>query len=77
MPMYSYRCGQCGHVFEELVAMSKRDEVRCPECGEEAHRAWESSGTFGIGVSGGGSGCGMEDVCASGCGCGGQCRCGH
>lgn len=77
MPMYSYRCEECGHDFEELVSMAKRDSVRCPECGGTVRRAWEGPCTFGINFSSGKGGCEMNEVCASGCGCSGSCKCGH
>ncbi len=34
MPLYEYRCEECGEVFEKLVSLSKRNEpVPCPKCG--------------------------------------------
>lgn len=34
MPIYEYVCRGCGHAFEELVmSASKRDKVKCPQCG--------------------------------------------
>jgi len=36
MPLYEYKCGQCGHVFEKLVSLSGADQVQgCPACGAE------------------------------------------
>lgn len=32
MPLYEYRCEECGHEFEEWKSMSRRDEADCPEC---------------------------------------------
>lgn len=32
MPMYSFRCEDCGRQFDELVSFSRRSEVRCPVC---------------------------------------------
>lgn len=34
MPMYDYRCKECGHVFEELVFSRKLadSEIVCPQC---------------------------------------------
>jgi len=32
MPIYEYRCGECEHVFEELVPAKRRAGVRCPKC---------------------------------------------
>jgi len=31
MPLYEFRCEECGHTFEKLV-MSDEGNVRCPNC---------------------------------------------
>jgi putative FmdB family regulatory protein len=33
MPMYEYRCADCGREFEELVSMNERKNPPCPSCG--------------------------------------------
>lgn len=33
MPIYEFACSQCGRAFEELVSISKINEVVCPQCG--------------------------------------------
>src|SRR5690242_5835870 len=33
MPIYGYRCGQCGHELEVLQSMSEPPLKVCPECG--------------------------------------------
>ena len=39
MPIYEYRCQQCGHDFEEMQKFSDPPVERCPECGSlEARR---------------------------------------
>lgn len=36
MPIFEYRCAQCGHVFEHFWrGAERREELRCPECGAE------------------------------------------
>jgi putative FmdB family regulatory protein len=67
MPIYEYRCAECGSAFELLLSMSTNRTVGCPSCGSGrveklfssfAHR---SSGSPGGGAkSGGGAkfGCG-------------------
>jgi putative FmdB family regulatory protein len=36
MPLYEYKCRQCGFRFEALLSISRRDEeekdLTCPEC---------------------------------------------
>ena len=33
MPIYEYRCQQCGAVSEHLVGMGGEEEVACLQCG--------------------------------------------
>ena len=36
MPLYEYRCKQCGNKFEVLRGITASDEdVKCPKCGGE------------------------------------------
>ena len=35
MPIYEYRCQDCGHEFEELVRYSEADQVKCEKCGSK------------------------------------------
>jgi putative FmdB family regulatory protein len=33
MPMYEYRCAECGEQYEELRRMTEADkDLRCPKC---------------------------------------------
>ncbi|MGC8837370.1 MAG: FmdB family zinc ribbon protein [Anaerolineae bacterium] len=65
MPIYEYRCDQCGAEFQELRPMAQADApIRCPKCGgEETHRKLSlfaacSRSSSGETVSvGGSSGC--------------------
>ncbi|TYT23052.1 zinc ribbon domain-containing protein [Luteimonas viscosa] len=38
MPIYAYRCEQCGHAFDRLQKMSDPDPEACPACGAAAIR---------------------------------------
>ncbi len=31
-PMFDYRCKDCGHVFEQLLATHKTEPLPCPKC---------------------------------------------
>ena len=33
MPLYAYRCTQCGHSFEKIQNFSDEPELVCPKCG--------------------------------------------
>ena len=32
MPIYEYRCPECGIKFEQIQEYEQRDEVTCPHC---------------------------------------------
>lgn len=32
MPLYAYRCTQCGHRFEKIQNFSAKPELKCPKC---------------------------------------------
>jgi len=38
MPLYEYRCQECGLRFERIERVSELKDGLCPECGEIAHR---------------------------------------
>ena len=39
MPIYEFKCQECGHSFEELVRMTSTvSEVVCPNCGSKLIR---------------------------------------
>lgn len=35
MPMFEFRCKDCGHEFEELVASASSYRIACPNCGSQ------------------------------------------
>ena len=47
MPMYTFRCPDCGKRFEELLTISQKDAVLCPDCGAKAERVWMGKCAFG------------------------------
>ena len=63
MPMYDYKCAQCGHRFELLQSISFKGETVCPKCGGRVDRVYEGKWSVGKRASGGG-----------GCSCGGNCQ---
>ncbi len=34
MPLYEYRCNECGNTFEVLV-FSEDEDIKCPNCGSK------------------------------------------
>jgi putative FmdB family regulatory protein len=69
MPLYEYRCEDCGHGFEKYVR-AWGEAVCCPSCSGEAVEKLLS--TFALAGAGGGA------TAGGGCGCGrGGCGCGH
>jgi len=38
LPLYEYRCKQCGHTFEKIQSFSAPDEKECPVCHGEVER---------------------------------------
>ena len=45
MPIYTYRCNQCGNIFEELYFSLKQGEgkkPKCPECNAAATRDYSN-----------------------------------
>ena len=39
MPIYAFKCTECGEIFEQLRGMNDSDDdVRCPACGADKPR---------------------------------------
>lgn len=38
MPLYEYRCKQCGHQFEKIQSFSAPEEKECPQCHGDVER---------------------------------------
>ena len=52
MPIYSYRCEQCGHQQDVLQKMSDPLLVTCPACGADAYRKQVTAAGFQLKGSG-------------------------
>ena len=73
MPIYNYKCRDCGTECELLVARFD-SEVECPKCGSSDMEKLPSR--FGAVLSGGATSCASRDLCPSGHKCCGNCGCG-
>lgn len=59
MPFLKFRCTKCGNVFDELTAIDKINELKCPKCGSKVQRAYEGKCVkSGSGCSGSCASCG-------------------
>lgn len=38
MPIYEYRCTQCGHRYEKIQKVSDTPDTACPKCGGKIER---------------------------------------
>ncbi len=71
MPLYEYRCDECGTKFEERRPLAAGDEpAECPNCA-----SLRSKRQVSLFMTLSKSGEGSESV-GGGCGCGGACSCG-
>lgn len=52
MPIYEYRCENCGFLLEALQKVSDTPLVRCPECGEDRLRKQLTAAGFQLKGSG-------------------------
>ena len=71
MPIYEFACSKCGRSFEELVSISKIDEVVCPKCGSGqvkkkmstfASKPAAGGSSFSLGSSSSSASCGTGSV---------------
>jgi putative FmdB family regulatory protein len=44
LPLYAYRCTQCGHRFEKIQRFNAEPEKVCPKCGGPAERVLTAPG---------------------------------
>jgi putative FmdB family regulatory protein len=44
LPLYAYRCTQCGHKFEKIQNFSAQPETACPKCGGVLERPLTAPG---------------------------------
>lgn len=83
MPIYEYRCDECGSQKEHLQKMSDAQIAQCPSCGSTKYRKLLSAAGFQLKGSGwyatdfknSGSCPAAEPSASGGHACGGHCGC--
>jgi putative FmdB family regulatory protein len=73
MPLYEFRCADCGQIFDRLQPFDAETPA-CGACGSaDVNRLISLIG----GLVGSGSSGGATSFGGGGCGCGGACACGR
>ncbi len=71
MPIYEFRCAQCGEIFEKLFMNSKEDaDMSCPKCSAYTVERVASAINYAVGA---GPGDNQPRISAKSCGSGNQC----
>ena len=52
MPIYEYRCRECGHQQDHLQKVSEKPLSKCPACGKKAYKKLLSAAGFHLKGSG-------------------------
>jgi len=52
MPIYEYRCEECGHQADHLQKVSEKPLSKCPACGKKAYKKMLSAAGFQLKGSG-------------------------
>jgi putative FmdB family regulatory protein len=76
MPIYEYRCEECGKVFEEIVSSNQIKPLPCPACtSQKTEKLMSRIGGIGMGKGSGDFACSSGAPCpgATSCGAGGCC----
>jgi len=71
MPIYEFRCAECGEIFEKLFMTSDEEvDLSCPECSAYTIEKVASATNYALGVGGGGN---QPKISTKACGSGNQC----
>ena len=52
MPIYEYRCAECGHQEEHLQKVTEKPVAKCPACGKKTYQKLLSAAGFQLKGSG-------------------------
>lgn len=64
MPIYEYKCGKCGNLFEHLAKNPSEPAPKCPKCGAEKPNKQLSA--FATGSNNGGASSCPTGTCPTG-----------
>lgn len=64
MPLYDFRCEECGHKFTVLVGVEERHKVTCPQCASRSVKQLITP--CAVQVKGGGGSCGGTSTAGAG-----------
>jgi len=71
MPIFEFRCAECGLVFEKLLFQSDSEiDMSCPDCGCESVERVISQTNYTVGA---GPGANQPKISSKSCGGGNQC----
>jgi putative FmdB family regulatory protein len=71
MPIFEFRCAECGEIFEKLFMHSdEKVDLCCPLCKSESIERVVSRSNYAMGISGEG---GRSNITTKSCGQGNQC----
>ena len=71
MPIFEFRCNECGDLFEKLFLNSNEDvELACPECGSDTFERVVSRASYTVGLGPGGN---QAKITTKSCGSGNEC----
>ena len=71
MPIYEFRCLECGDIFEELVMNTEENAgLKCPGCSSYTFERVVSRSSYAMGPGSGGN---QAKVTTKSCGSGNQC----
>ena len=55
MPIFEFRCLECGNLFEKLFFNSKEKvDIKCPDCGSQSFERVVSGSNYAMGLGPGG-----------------------
>ena len=72
MPIFEYRCKECGNEFEELVTGDREKVIACPDCGKNTEKLMSVIGGIAMNKNSGpscASSCAGASACAASGGC--------